>query len=62
MEDFGDSEATVAVVIFRQQNGTLNWRATQDSNASEVIGMLTCAREALLHDWVKGLSGGDGKT
>lgn len=61
MEDFGESEAITAIVIFRQENGDLNWRATADCKSSEVIGMLTCVREVLLRDWVAGISSGDGK-
>lgn len=61
MEDFGENEATVAIVIFRQQDGTLNWRATQECIASEVIGMMTCVLAVLTRDWVAGLSSGDGR-
>jgi hypothetical protein len=59
LEDFGESEATLCCVIFRQEDGSVNWRANQDCNASEVIGLLTCVRATLMHDWIEGMSSGD---
>ena len=59
LEDFGESEGTVAIVVFRQQNGNLNWRASQGCNTSEVVGMLKVAGASILQDWLRGYSGGD---
>jgi hypothetical protein len=52
IEDFGDSEATVAIVIYRQANGDISWRVTGESNTTEVIGMLDCAHAVMLHNFV----------
>jgi hypothetical protein len=52
IEDFGESEATIAVVIYRQENGDIAWRVTEGSNASEVIGILDCTRAVMLDQFV----------
>lgn len=52
MEDFGESEATVAIVLYRQQNGDVSWRVTGESNTTDIVGMLDCARAVILHGFV----------
>jgi len=52
LEDFGESEAAVAIVIFREQDGNLRYRVAEDCNISEAVGMLTCARETILQKWL----------
>jgi hypothetical protein len=52
IEDFGESEATVAIVVYRQENGDIAWRVTDGSNTTEVIGMLDCARAVMLNMFV----------
>jgi hypothetical protein len=53
LEDFGESEATVAIVVFRQQNGDLNWRASNGSNTSEIVGMLEVTKQGIIDTWLK---------
>jgi hypothetical protein len=55
LSDFGDSEATLAIVIYKQENGDLNWRQTSNVSHSEVIGMLECIKAARLAQWLKGV-------
>jgi hypothetical protein len=52
MDDFGESEATVAIVVYRQENGLVSVRATQEAHTTDLIGMLQCAHAVMLHDYV----------
>lgn len=52
IEDFGDSEATVAIVLYRQANGDISWRVTGESNTTDIVGMLDCARAVILDNFV----------
>jgi hypothetical protein len=57
MEDFSNSEATVALIIYRQENGDLNWRTTGNMASSEVVGMLECIKTAQLAKWMRDVDG-----
>lgn len=53
IEDFGESEATVAVVVYRQENGDIACRGTEGASSSEIVGMLACAHAVLVDQLVQ---------
>lgn len=54
LDDFGESEATTAIVLYRDESGNLNWRASDGGSKSEIVGMLELAKQAILHDFLTG--------
>jgi hypothetical protein len=53
MEDFGDSEAAIAVVLFRTEDGSVTLRASEDATGTEIIGILETAKAVLLDSIVQ---------
>jgi len=57
LEDFGESESTVAIVVYRQDDGTISCRASGEQDMSVMVGMLECAKAVVLDQLVRQAKG-----